>query len=117
MKNSKLVYSTETGAYCPKCQSKKAKCRCPETATTAATANMTVKIERQTKGRKGKGVSLITGLNLEADRINQLAKQLKQKLGCGGSVKQGVIEIQSDERQKIQQLLAEQGIQAKIAGG
>lgn len=116
MKNSKLVYSTETGAYCPKCQFKKAKCRCASQPTSAEPSQV-VKIERQTKGRKGKGVSLITGLSLEANAIKQLAKLLKQTLGCGGSVKQGVIEIQSDDRQKIQLLLAKQGIQAKIAGG
>lgn len=116
MKNSKLVYSTETGAYCPKCQFKKAKCRCDQD-NTSSNSTAGVKIERQTKGRKGKGVSLITGLSIDGKQINQLAKQLKQKLGCGGSVKQGVIEVQTDDRSKVQLLLEEQGIKAKIAGG
>lgn len=104
---SQLVYSTDTGRISTPQKSKK---QVPQ-------GDGVVRITRQTAGRKGAGVSLITGLNLTERDLKSLAKAIKQRLGCGGSVKNGVIELQSDNRPLIQELLAKQGISSKIAGG
>jgi translation initiation factor 1 len=74
-------------------------------------------VERSTKGRKGKGVTLITGLPLENDSLKELAKKLKQKCGTGGTVKNGIIEIQGDHRQLLAEHLNLLGYKAKKAGG
>ena len=76
-----------------------------------------IRIHRETKGRKGKGVSLIKGLNLNEDDLKHLAKKLKQKLGVGGSVKSGIIEIQTDDRAKLKVMLEAEGFNSKVAGG
>ena len=76
-----------------------------------------LRIHRQTRGRKGNGVSIITGFAADEENLKKLAKQLKQRLGVGGSVKQGNIELQTSEREKIKQYLELQGYQARIAGG
>ena len=72
---------------------------------------------RQTKGRKGKGVTLINGLPLAAKELKNLAKVLKQKCGCGGAVKNGIIEIQGDHRDILEQELVTRGYKVKRAGG
>jgi translation initiation factor 1 len=72
---------------------------------------------RETKGRKGKGVTLIAGVPLGNDELKILAKTLKQKCGSGGSVKDGVIEIQGDHRDMLEQELASLGYKVKRAGG
>jgi translation initiation factor 1 len=76
-----------------------------------------VRIERQTKGRKGKGVTLITGIPLNDEELKTLAKSLKQKCGSGGTVKNGIIEIQGDHRDQLLPLLTEKGWNVKKAGG
>lgn len=72
---------------------------------------------RQTKGRKGKGVCLITGLPLTEEELKKLAKELKQRCGTGGTVKDGVIEIQGDNRDLLLEELRSRGYQPKLAGG
>ena len=104
-KNSRLVYSTDKGRVNKKDATPK-----PSTTTDGI-----VRITRETKGRKGKGVSLITGV--PSGKLKETAKLLKQKLGVGGSVKQDVIEIQTDDRDKIKSLLETLKYQCKIAGG
>ena len=74
-------------------------------------------MERSTKGRKGKGVCLITGLPLENHSLKALAKELKQKCGSGGAVKNGVIEIQGDHRDILIEHLKARGYKAVKAGG
>jgi len=76
-----------------------------------------VRIMRESKGRGGKSVSVITGLSLNKDALKKLGKTLKAQLGTGGAIKEGNIEIQGDHREKLLELLEKQGIQAKIAGG
>jgi len=76
-----------------------------------------VRISRQTKGRKGKGVSVITGIPLSSEKLEALAKQLKQRCGAGGTVKDGVIEIQGDHRDVLVLELKKLGYAAKLAGG
>ncbi|OCH14749.1 MULTISPECIES: stress response translation initiation inhibitor YciH [unclassified Aliivibrio] len=76
-----------------------------------------VRIQRETKGRKGKGVCIITGLDMEDTQLKLLAAQLKKVCGCGGAVKDGDIEIQGDNREKIKDFLTKQGHTVKLAGG
>lgn len=76
-----------------------------------------VRIQRQTKGRKGKGVCVITGLDVSDAELKLIAAQLKKVCGCGGSVKDGTIEIQGDNREKMKALLEKNGHTVKLAGG
>jgi len=76
-----------------------------------------VRVMRDSKGRGGKSVSVITGLSLDKEALKKLGKTLKAQLGTGGAIKEGNIEIQGDHREKLIELLDKQGIQAKIAGG
>jgi len=116
--NSRLVYSTESGRICPACGKQSAKCICKEKKThTGPKGDGKIRVERSTKGRKGKGVTLITGLPLEGSSLKELAKKLKQKCGTGGTVKNGVVEIQGDHRDFLTEHLKSLGYAAIKAGG
>ncbi len=106
-KDSRLVYSTEIGRVRPS----------DKKDNTIPQSDGKVRVERSTKGRKGKGVSLIRGLDLEKTSLKELAKKLKQKCGTGGTVKDNVIEIQGDHRDFLIQELNKLGYKAKKAGG
>lgn len=101
-----LVYSTETGRIKPE----KEKTERPK-------GDGIIRIQRQTSGRKGKGVCIITGLGLEDAELKLLAAELKKRSGVGGSVKDGTIEIQGDNRDLLKQLLEQKGFKVKLAGG
>lgn len=76
-----------------------------------------VRVGRETKGRGGKGVTVITGLRLSAAELETLAGELKRRCGCGGTVRDGVIEIQGEQRDTIVALLRARGFDAKRSGG
>lgn len=76
-----------------------------------------MRIARETKGRKGAGVTLVRGLALAPEKLKELASQLKQKCGSGGTIKEGVIEIQGDHRRLLLVELASLGFKVKLAGG
>jgi translation initiation factor 1 len=76
-----------------------------------------VRVGRETKGRAGKGVSVITGLPLAPAQLEALASELKRRCGSGGTVRNGVIEIQGDHRDVLVQELAKRGYDAKRSGG
>lgn len=114
--NSRLVYTTEKGGVCRKCGKPAEKCTCSRKQKTSPDDG-TVRVHRETKGRKGKGVTLITGLGLDEDRLKQLAKKLKAKCGSGGTVKNGIIEIQGDRRDILVEELGREGFTVKRAGG
>lgn len=76
-----------------------------------------VRVGRETKGRKGKGVTVISGLPLEADALQQLASELKKRCGSGGTVRDGRIEIQGDHRDLLLGELQRRGWPAKKSGG
>ena len=76
-----------------------------------------VRIHRESKGRGGKGVCVITGLNKREDELKELAKKIKQQCGTGGTVKNDTIEIQGDQREKIKSVLESLGFTVKLAGG
>lgn len=105
-KNSRLVYSTDTGRV----KNEPAE---PEVLS----GDGIVRIRRETKGRNGKGVTTVSGVMLPAPELKTLAKKLKQLCGTGGSVKEGVIEIQGDQREKLKQALEQMGMTVKLAGG
>ncbi|MBT3344416.1 MAG: translation initiation factor Sui1 [Gemmatimonadetes bacterium] len=115
--NSGLVYSSDAGKMCPSCGQPTGQCRCKKKDGSKATGDGVVRVSRETKGRKGKGVTLITGLSLAGDQLQQLAKDLKARCGAGGTVKDGVIEIQGEHRDTLVQELINRGFQAKRAGG
>lgn len=102
-----LVYSTETGRIRPEVEKK----------TVRPKGDGIVRIHRETKGRKGKGVCIVTGLDMDDAPLKLLAAELKKVCGCGGSVKDGSIEIQGDNRERIQTLLVKKGYTVKLAGG
>lgn len=76
-----------------------------------------LRVQASRKGRKGKTVTVITGLQLELETMTTLMKQLKAQCGAGGTVKDHEIEIQGDHAQKILQILIKLGYKAKISGG
>jgi len=109
-----LVFSTEQGRMCPECREPVADCRCGE--ATAPGGDGVVRVSRETKGRKGKGVTLITGIPLAGSELKAYAKLLKARCGTGGTVKDGVVEIQGDQRDVLVPLLKEKGWTVKRAG-
>jgi translation initiation factor 1 len=115
-KNSHLVYSTDQGKVCQNCGQPVAQCTCGSKSTRPKTDGI-VRISRQTKGRKGKGVSCVTGIPLPQEKLEELAKQLKQRCGAGGTVKDGIIEIQGDHREALALALQKLGYCVKLAGG
>ena len=115
-KNSATVYSTEHGRMCPACGKPVSGCTCSRKKI-APRRDGVVRIGRETKGRKGKGVTVITGVPLDSDGLLELAKQLKQRCGTGGTVKDGVIEIQGDLREQLVDVLTRQGYTVKTIGG
>jgi len=76
-----------------------------------------VRVGRETKGRKGAGVTVITGIPAHPEGLKQIAKELKQKCGTGGTVKNGIIEIQGDHRDLLVKELSACGYTVKKAGG
>ncbi|WP_111415435.1 translation initiation factor Sui1 [Billgrantia lactosivorans] len=114
-----LVYSTEHGDMCPHCRQPQHACRCAELAERERLAALdgTVRIRRETSGRKGKGVTTIAGLPLGDAELKALAKTLKKRCGTGGSINRGVIEIQGDHRAVLKAELERLGYTVKLAGG
>lgn len=114
-----LVYSTEHGDLCLACQHPVADCRCDEQADQARLAELdgVVRIRRETSGRKGKGVTTVTGVPLAAEDLKALAKVLKKRCGTGGALKDGIIEIQGDHRERLKAELENLGYTVKLAGG
>ncbi|MFK5952692.1 MAG: translation initiation factor Sui1 [Desulfobacterium sp.] len=111
-----LVYSTEFGKMCPQCNNPMGKCVCKKKIRIPKNDGI-VRLMRETKGRKGKGVTLITGIPLDSEGLKKLGKSLKQKCGSGGSVKNSIIEIQGDHRDVLEKMLVGLGYKVKRAGG
>ena len=112
-----IVYSTGIGERCPTCLRPVAECVCKRGPPGKTTSDGVVRVSRETAGRKGKGVTVITGLGLPPDQLAALATELKKKCGSGGAVDNGRIEIQGDHRDKLVQELTQRGFKAKRAGG
>lgn len=101
---------------CPVCGRAVGECVCSQ-VNTIVQGDGIVRVGRSTKGRKGKCVTVITGIPLDEGDLKKLARQLKQKCGAGGTAKDGVIEIQGDHRNILVAELQKQGYAVKRSGG
>ncbi len=110
MSNSRTVWSSDSGDLRKQEQSKSSGKSLPPNQQTAY-------LHRDSKGRGGKGVTLIKNLVLSEDDLSTLAKRIKQACGVGGTVKDGVIEIQGNNRKRIAEVLVKLGYKVKMAGG
>lgn len=106
VRKNPIVYSTETGRLIP-----------AKSTSFVPTGAGIVRLQRQTSGRRGKAVTVITGILLTNTALTVLATELKKRCGCGGSVKNGTIEIQGDKRDIIKTFLENKGYQVKLSGG
>lgn len=111
-----LVYSTELGRTCPQCREQINRCHCRD-LTAIPAGDGVVRVGRETSGRKGKGVTVVRGVLLGSAELEQLGTKLKKRCGSGGTVKDGVIEIQGDHRDAIVAELTALGMKVKRAGG
>ncbi|QJW85797.1 translation initiation factor Sui1 [Ramlibacter terrae] len=111
-----LVYSTEAGRMCPVCRRPVAQCTCRKAAPPRAGDGI-VRVSRETKGRGGKAVTLAGGIPLDEAALAAPGKELKAACGSGGTVKDGVVEVQGDHAEKVVALLQQRGYTVKRAGG
>ena len=114
--NARPAHSTAIGALCSNCRRPVRGCVCPRGAPGAAGAPRP-RVGRTTQGRAGKGVTTISGLPLPTAELDALAAQLKKRCGSGGTVRDGVIEIQGEHRDTIVAELVKLGWPAKRSGG
>ncbi|MBT6666617.1 MAG: stress response translation initiation inhibitor YciH [Gammaproteobacteria bacterium] len=114
MSKQRTVYSTDLGQLCPDCRQPVKSCQCQPLQPDG---DGIVRLQRQTKGRNGKPVTLITGVPLSAPELKKLAGELKRKCGVGGSVEGASILIQGDKRPLLKELLEQRGFAVKLAGG
>jgi translation initiation factor 1 len=112
-----LVYSTEVGRTCPACRQALAACVCGKAVAAQATGDGKVRVSRDSKGRGGKTVTVVRGLPLDAAALALLGKQLRSACGSGGTVKDGVVEIQGDHVARVLDLLDGLGFKARQSGG
>ncbi|WP_346836536.1 stress response translation initiation inhibitor YciH [Microbulbifer sp. SAOS-129_SWC] len=105
-KDSRLVYSTDRGRIKEEAQ-----------APRRHSGDGFVRIQRETKGRKGKGVTCVRGLPGTDAELKLLLAEMKKRCGCGGALKDGVIEIQGDKRAELKALLEARDFKVKLAGG
>lgn len=110
-----LVYSTDKGRLCPDCQQPVDHCQCRQNAVPAGDG--IARVRRETKGRGGKTVTTITGVPLAEPELKELASALKRRCGTGGSLKDGIIEIQGDQVVLLVEELSKRGFQVKKSGG
>jgi translation initiation factor 1 len=111
------VYTTETGRVCPKCGRPVANCICKKAAGTGGLiGDGVVRVQRESKGRKGKTVTLIRGVPLSLEALHTLASDLKRLCGAGGAIKDGTIEIQGDHRETLLEELKKRGYKVKKVG-
>ena len=113
---SSLVYSTDAGRMCPDCRQPLGQCIC-KSQQALPQGDGIVRVSRETKGRKGQGVTLVKGLLLDADALTQLSRELKAACGVGGTVKDGIIELQGDHVEAVIERLKRAGHTVKRAGG
>lgn len=110
-----LVYSTDAGRMCPACRQSVAECLCK--AQVLPKTDGVVRVSLQTKGRGGKSVTLVKGLPLGAQELVALAKQLRMACGTGGTIKDGVVEVQGDHVATVMAALQKQNYEVKRLGG
>jgi translation initiation factor 1 len=112
---SGLVYSTDGGRMCPACRQPVAACLCKAAKTPLGDG--IVRVSRESKGRGGKTVTLVRGMALDDAALAALGKRLRSACGTGGTVKDGVLEVQGDHAERVIALLQTEGFAAKRSGG
>ncbi len=113
-----IVYRSDVGRICPGCRRPSAQCACKDQRGKSVRAGAgVVRVSRQTQGRGGKAVTLITGLPLGDEALTMLAGELKRRCGSGGTVREGTIEIQGEHRDTLVSELTRRGYAARRAGG
>ena len=118
MSRDRLVYSSQHGRTCPHCGRPIKQCVCrANPRSTPRDADGIVRVKREIAGRRGKPVTTIAGVPLGDDALHELAGELKRRCGTGGTVKDGVIEIQGDHRDTVIAVLESRGYTVKRAGG
>jgi translation initiation factor 1 len=122
MQKNRLVFSTGTGRLCPECARPITDCRCrrskaAQPVALAPKGDGIVRVGRETKGRKGKGVTVITGIPLADAELEALATRLKKRCGSGGTVDGAAIEIQGDHRDLLVDELGKLGYVVRRSGG
>ena len=114
--NSSLVWSSELGCICPGCGKAVTACSCRK-QTSRPAADGVVRVRRETKGRGGKTVTVVTGVPGSDEQVRELAGVLKRRCGSGGTAKDGCIEIQGDHCDLLVAELTQRGMTVKRAGG
>ena len=110
------VYSTEWGRICPECGKPVGNCTC-KSGKEIPRGDGTVRVGLHVKGRGGKKVTVISGIQASGDAFSKLGRELKQLCGSGGTVKDGIVEIQGDFRDRIVLELKRRGFTVKKSGG
>ncbi|WP_283789501.1 stress response translation initiation inhibitor YciH (plasmid) [Bermanella sp. WJH001] len=110
-----LVYSTETGRLCDGCEQPIDQCCCKPAS--APEGDGTVRVQREKKGRGGKTVTILSGIEGDKKVLSDLCKKLKKRFGSGGAVKNWTIELQGDLAEQSVKYLQELGFKAKQSGG
>lgn len=113
----RVVYTTESGSVCPHCRKPKGGCVCAEQRKLAVRGDGNVRVRRETGGRGGKTVTTIAGLAMNLRELEVILKDFKKICGAGGTLKDGVVEVQGDHCELILKELQRRGIAAKRAGG
>jgi translation initiation factor 1 len=112
------VYSTQHGRMCPHCGLSAKKCVCRANPRgTRPTGDGVVRVRLEKKGRGGKTVTTATGIPLADRDLTDLAKRLRRRCGSGGTLKDGIVEIQGDHADTVIALLVDEGFEVKRAGG
>ena len=113
-----LVYSTDSGRMCPACRQPLAACGCTAAVAAAAVpaSGGAVRVACETKGRGGKAVTVVRGLPLGATALAALGKRLRTACGTGGAAKDGQLELQGDQRDKVVAWLQQDGWTVKRTG-
>lgn len=116
---SRIVYTTGIGRCCPDCGKPKESCRCSKqkVASPSPPADGIIRVGRETKGRRGKGVTIVTGIPLTGQALADLVKTIKHQCGSGGTLKGTTVELQGDHRDTVTALLVNRGWKVKRTGG
>ena len=114
--STRLVYSTDHGRICPECRQPQDRCVCKSLRAVPAGDGI-VRVRREVQGRGGKAVTVVRGVPLDAAGLKALGQELKAACGSGGTVKDGVIEVQGDHVERVIERLQARGWVVKRAGG
>ena len=115
--DERTVFRSGEGRICPSCRKAESSCSCRDKSSRPPPGDGIVRVKREVKGRRGKTATTISGVPLPQSELQTLTKALKKRCGSGGSCKDGVIEIQGDQRDTVVAVLEGMGYRVKRAGG